>query len=101
MKRLILNVAVTAAVALAAGRAWAGYGQRGYYAPHAPSSFYSHQHHHYPYHGYYWRPPVYRYHGSSFNEAAREVRAYHSRYRIHTHPRDLYKSPPRRYYWGW
>ncbi len=97
MRRLVLCLAVTATLAMTAGSATAANRYRGYRHPayYGPRPAYNtHRGHEYGY-GYGYR-------SDAFGEAARQVRAAHSRYRYNTHPRSYYNSPPNRYdTWRW
>jgi hypothetical protein len=99
MRRALVVLAVVAMLGIFAGTAWAGgpYGGPAY-GPYGGQGYglYPVQ----PYYGYGLIPN--RGDEDSFSAQARRIRAYHSRYRVHTHPRSLFKSPPSPYdYWGW
>ena len=94
MRRVLLTLAAFAIVivGLAASTATAGHGHRGYYGG------FGHGQH--GYHHQYGHRYARSY--SPHLEAVRRIKAAHSRYRYHTHPRSMYNSPPHPYdYWGW
>jgi len=97
MRHLFLAVATAATLGLACGTVRADNWYRDGYGSNYPPN-YGYQVNNYNYNYGNWPQPYYE----SFDEAARRIRAAHSRYRYFTHPLALDNSPPTQAdYYGW